>query len=41
MAKENYPENDGRNNVSLMLSNVKHIKNIEGFLVENIKEIIY
>ena len=33
--------NYGGNNVSMTLSNVKDTKNIEDFLVENIKEIIY
>ena len=39
--KETFLENYGENNVSMKLSNVKDTKNIEDFLVENIREIHY
>ena len=41
MAKETFSVNYGKHNVSMILSNVKYIKNIEIFLVENIIAIYY
>ena len=39
MAKEKFPENDRKNNVSMTLSNAKDNKNIENLLIKIITEI--
>ena len=41
MAEQDFPENDGeKKNVSLTLSNVKYIKKIGDFLVQNLRKYI-